>query len=483
MNANAPANPKTRHRSARRQRAAAYVVALLVTTVLASLVLVFAREMRVKTDASSNRASQTEARWIAQGAIEAVRGDLAFVISQGEPPRLDQVNPQAQTLGDGLFWIIRPSHTSDTELGFGLQGEAGKINLDAFAGIDALELPGMDRNIAAAIIDWQDRNPEITPGGAESAYYLSRDTPYDIKDRDLETIGELMYVKGVTKDLLWGEDANRNYRLDPNEDDGDANDPPDNADGKLDRGFVDYFTVYSADPGLSDSGQEKFTLDTIQSQQEHNRMQQFLISQLGEERGTQLADKSFEYTGRAGQNKQYLSVLQFKPVTGATEEEFEQIHDGLKRMDNDDVMEGLIDVYHASEPVLAALPGLDPGDARSIIAGRPEQDPDEPIRNISWVLDVLGEDKAVTAARYMTHRSYQFTADIVAVSGDGRGFCRLRVVLDCLPVIEGEATLPVIRHIEDLTSYGWPLDEEVRELLRTGATAEEVSTIYSEDSF
>jgi len=165
MNANAPANPKTRHRSARRQRAAAYVVALLVTTVLASLVLVFAREMRVKTDASSNRASQTEARWIAQGAIEAVRGDLAYVISQAEPPRLDQVSPQAQTLGDGLFWIIRPSHTSDTELGFGLQGEAGKINLDAFAGIDALELPGMDRNIAAAIIDWQDRNPGSRPAG------------------------------------------------------------------------------------------------------------------------------------------------------------------------------------------------------------------------------------------------------------------------------------------------------------------------------
>ncbi|MFK7788963.1 MAG: general secretion pathway protein GspK, partial [Phycisphaeraceae bacterium] len=222
-------NPARRH--ARDPRGAAYVVALLVTTVLASMVLVFSKEMRVQTDALANRISQTQARWIAQGAIEAVRGDLADVIALGEAPRLDQVDPQAQILGDGLFWIIRPSHTDDRETEFGLQGESGKINLDAFAGIDALELEGMTENLAAAINDWQDRNGRITPGGAESAYYLSRDTPYQIKDRDLETVGELMYVRDMTKDLLYGEDANRNGRLDPNEDDGDENAPSDNADG------------------------------------------------------------------------------------------------------------------------------------------------------------------------------------------------------------------------------------------------------------
>lgn len=474
-------NPARRH--ARDQRGAAYVVALLVTTVLASMVLVFSKEMRVQTDASANRISQIQARWIAQGAIDAVRGDLAYVIALGEAPRLDQVDPQGQTLGDGLFWIIRPSHTDDRETGFGLQGESGKINLDAFAGIDALELEGMTENLAAAITDWQDRNENITPGGAESAYYLSRDTPYQIKNRDLETVGELMYVRGITKDLLYGEDANRNGRLDPNEDDGAENEPSDNADGKLDRGFIDYFTVYSADPGVSDSGQEKITLDIKSSQQQFNQLRQFLVSQLGEERGNELAQRSFNKTASAGKNDTFASVLEFFTETQATEEEFELVHDGIKRLDNDDVLEGLIDVYHASEEVLATLPGLEPGDARALINARPSREPDEPIRNIAWVIDVLGEEKAIAAARYMTHRSYQFTVDIVALSGDGRGYCRLRVVLDCLPVIEGEASLPVVRHIEDLTSYGWPLDEEVRDLLRSGASAEEVASIYREDSY
>ena len=447
------------------------------------MVLVFAREMRVKTDASANRVSQTQAHWIAMGAIEAVRGDLANVIASGQPPRLDQVSPQAQQLGDGLFWIIRPDPTDDRKLAYGLQGESGKINLDAFGGIDALELPGMTENLAAAIIDWQDRNERITPGGAESAYYLSRPTPYYIKDSPLETIGELMYVKGMTPELLYGEDTNRNYRLDPNEDDGDATPPADNADGKLDRGLADYFTVYSADPGVSDSGSAKVTLDIKQSPQQLGQLRDFLVSQLGEQRGNEFAAISFNKTATAGKNDTYKSVLEFYTETKATDDEFELVHDGLKRMDNDNVLEGLIDVYQASEPVLAALPGLDPGDARALIAGRPEREPDEPLRNISWVVGVLGEEKAIAAARYMTHRSYQFTVDIVAISGDGRGFCRLRVVMDCLPVVRGEASLPVVRHLEDLTAYGWPLDEEIRDQLRSGAAPAEVSATYSEDTF
>lgn len=476
-------SPTSLHRCypARAPRGAAYIIALLVTTVLATMTLVFAREMRVQTDAAANRVSQTQARWIALGALEAVRGDLAQVIATGEAPHLYLVNPSGSAMGDGLFWIIRPHPDDDTKTGFGIQGEGGKINLDAFAGIDFLELNNVDENLAASIIDWQDRNPRITPGGAESAYYLSRDTPYEIKDRDLETVGELMYVKGMTKDILFGEDTNRNYRLDPNEDDGNANPPNDNGDGKLDRGLIDLVTVYSRDPGLNDVGEQKLTIDTKQSLQEHNALKNYLISQLGEKRGTEIAQASFAFTGTAGQNQTYTSTLQFFTVTKSTDAEFELVHDRIKRLDNENTLEGLIDVYEATETVLATLPGLDPGDARSIINSRPERKYDEPPRNISWVIDVLGEQKAIPAARYMTHRSLQTTVDIVAVSGDGRGFCRLRVVLDCAPVLQGQASLPVIRHVEDLTSYGWPLDEEIRQMLRRGATHEEVLNQTRED--
>lgn len=480
-------NSRSRHFA---QRGAAYVVALLVTTVLAGLVLVFAREMRVSTDQSANQVSQIQAQWIAQGALEAVRGDLASVIALGEAPRLDQVDAQAQRLGDGLFWLIRPDHTDDNEIAFGIQGEGGKVNLSALVvngdelpEFDLLELPGMDENLVAAIIDWQDQDENVSPGGAEAAYYLSRETPYNIKNGDIETVGEMLYIRDITEGLLYGEDANRNGKLDPNENDGSVNAPDDNADGQLDRGFIDHFTIYSNDPGLSDSGEERITLDVANSAQERNALREFLATHVGEERAAELEALSFARTqGGGGNNTPYVSVLEFMTVTDATEEEFELVHDGLKRLDDDDNLEGLIDVYHASESVLSTLPGLDPGDARALINARPDLENDEPVRNISWIIDVLGEEKAIAAARYMTHRSLQFTVDIVALSGDGRSFCRLRAVLDCAPVLEGDSTLPRIRYVQDVTALGWPLDESIREALRGDATPEEIMTIYSEAS-
>ncbi len=108
------------------------------------------------------------------------------------------------------------------------------ILLEAGTGTQASE-------IAAAIIDWRD--PDDT-GMAESDLYLSLDPPYAPANTDLAHIDELLFVHGVEPMLFFGEDANHNGQLDPNEDDGDAFWPPDNADGRLQLGLVDLLTVF-----------------------------------------------------------------------------------------------------------------------------------------------------------------------------------------------------------------------------------------------
>jgi hypothetical protein len=62
----------------------------------------------------------------------------------------------------------------------------------------------------------------------------------------------------------------------------------------------------------------------------------------------------------------------------------------------------------------------------------------------------------------VTGKSYQYTADILAVSNDGRAFRRVRVVVDAT------GTLPKIIHRRDLTERGWPLDRRILDSLRTG---------------
>ncbi|HID21409.1 MAG TPA: hypothetical protein EYP14_03300, partial [Planctomycetaceae bacterium] len=65
----------------------------------------------------------------------------------------------------------------------------------------------------------------------------------------------------MTPELLYGEDANRNGLLDPNEDDGDVSPPDDNADGVLDRGWVAYLTAYSRESNRRADGSEKINLN------------------------------------------------------------------------------------------------------------------------------------------------------------------------------------------------------------------------------
>jgi type II secretory pathway component PulK len=45
--------------------------------------------------------------------------------------------------------------------------------------------------------------------GAEDDYYLSRPTPYRAKNADFETVDELLLVKGMTPDILYGNIAGR----------------------------------------------------------------------------------------------------------------------------------------------------------------------------------------------------------------------------------------------------------------------------------
>jgi len=54
---------------------------------------------------------------------------------------------------------------------------------------------------------------------------------------------ELRLIRGISKEQYEGEDANRNRRLDLEENDGPASGPPDDADGSLRLGLADLLTA------------------------------------------------------------------------------------------------------------------------------------------------------------------------------------------------------------------------------------------------
>jgi DNA uptake protein ComE-like DNA-binding protein len=111
-------------------------------------------------------------------------------------------------------------------------------------------LPGMTDEIADAILDWLDDDDEARAYGCEIDYYQGLVPPYEPTNGELESIDELLKVRDVTPELFYGEDANRNGILDPNENDGELSLPWDNADGVLDLGWNVYLTADSSESNL-----------------------------------------------------------------------------------------------------------------------------------------------------------------------------------------------------------------------------------------
>jgi general secretion pathway protein K len=59
-------------------------------------------------------------------------------------------------------------------------------------------------NIVDAIKDWIDTDNETTRFGAEDAYYQALEKPYPCKNAPIEFLEELLFVRGITKELLYG---------------------------------------------------------------------------------------------------------------------------------------------------------------------------------------------------------------------------------------------------------------------------------------
>lgn len=148
--------------------------------------------------------------------------------------------------------------------------EAGKLNVNTATREQLMALPYMEMPIADAILDWRDDDENVRAEGAERGYYENLPFSYTIRNGPFRTIRELLRVKGVTKDLLYGEDLNLNGQLDPSEADGELSPPMDNGDDHLDQGWIAYLTCYSYDKNVDADGQNRVNINQADEQQLQN---------------------------------------------------------------------------------------------------------------------------------------------------------------------------------------------------------------------
>ncbi|MFG0335100.1 MAG: general secretion pathway protein GspK [Maioricimonas sp. JB049] len=267
-------------RSSASRQGSLLVIVLVVIVLLSLAAYTFTDVMITESEASVMQGRAVAARSFALSGIEYAAAwletpdELEADNLYHNPQRFAGVLMQDAPAdrARGRFTIIAPVETDPEgrQIRFGLIDESGKLNLNAIpleelddeqAREMLLYIPNMTEEIADSILDWIDTDNERRQYGAEDDTYQTMSPPYATRNGPLETLDELLLVNGVTPALLYGEDANRNGLLDPNEDDGDISLPSDNEDGILDLGWSAYLTIYSRESNLRSDGTEKIDVN------------------------------------------------------------------------------------------------------------------------------------------------------------------------------------------------------------------------------
>jgi type II secretory pathway component PulK len=471
------------HLRIRRSRGAILFAAMWVLVILGSLIIVMARSVQVEATASANRLSAIQADAIERASEQFVLAQVDG--AQGDAVSVASIDAEAVPVGDGYFWLLHPDPDDDTQYRFGIVDEASKLNLNRADSPMFQMLPNMSTDMADAIVDWRDPDDTISGNGAESEYYVSlTPRPYNAKNANFESVEELLLVRDFTKDILFGYDLNRNGVLDDYERSlggGSGLQVSVNSGASDSRGLFNYVTVNSVEPNTTVDGQTRINVNDADT----SALQQALSDALGANRATQILNQLAPYyargrggngangrpvntgtggtgTGTAGQQQQILNVFTdmgtFYVASGMKPDEFDKVADKLTAS-QEKTLTGLINVMTAPRQVLQCLPGLQSGDADLLVAQRGSQ---STTASIAWIFTALQPTTAARIAPYLTNRSFVYSADIVAVSGDGRSFKRVRIVVDA------QKSPAKIIYRRDLTGWGWPLDRQIQAQMRAG---------------
>lgn len=257
-------------------------VLILVLVVVAALSLgayTFSELMISEIEATSMYGRQAESRAYALSGIELAASVIASPETAGDEFSYDNIERfRAQLMregetgrGQGYFSVVAAVEArGGNPVRFGLMDESGRINLNQILKFELSDeetrdmlmfLPDMTEELADAILDFIDDDDTVRSFGVESDYYLDLEPGYLPANGPLQSIDELLRVAGVTKELLYGEDTNRNGLLDPNEDDGDATAPLDNGDGILNPGWAAYLTLDSKEVNRRLDGSERININ------------------------------------------------------------------------------------------------------------------------------------------------------------------------------------------------------------------------------
>ncbi|MCK4533900.1 MAG: general secretion pathway protein GspK [Syntrophobacterales bacterium] len=189
------------------------IALFLVLWVLALLTVIvgeFCYTMRTEVNITRNFKEETEAYYIAgaglnRAIVELIRNEK--IPQKVNAPESDEEEEERLRINTD----IPPVPFGGGQFKVHVASESGKINLNT-ANIRLLRmmlsgfgLEDEDRDVIVdSILDWRDKDHFHRVNGAEDDYYRSLSEPYECRDGDFKSVGELLLVRGMMPELFYG---------------------------------------------------------------------------------------------------------------------------------------------------------------------------------------------------------------------------------------------------------------------------------------
>lgn len=202
----------------RNKKGFALILTIMIVSLLVALTIDFNEGARSDLTEATNFSEAIVLDSMARSGYEYC---LAVLHEDGlesdfDASRESWANPAALASGAGALFdegelrvsIIDHSGRININKLIGENGEYDEFQkglLKRFLSLEEFNLNEEDiGNILDAIKDWIDRDDEVTRFGAERSYYMSLENSYFCRNGPIETLEELLLVRGLTRGLIYG---------------------------------------------------------------------------------------------------------------------------------------------------------------------------------------------------------------------------------------------------------------------------------------
>ena len=198
----------------------ALLMVLWVMAILSVLALEFSFAMRTEVNIAKNYKEELQLYALAKGGVQRAVAELVFkhdprVQQMRKTLKSEEIPPdKKEWVTDGRSYLLS-SDQAVCELR--IMSEAGKIDINTVSEntlrkvVGNLGLQGEARDIVVdSVMDWRDPDDFSRVNGAENDYYQTLKEPYNCKNGNLDSIEELLLVRGVTPELFYGRKGTKN---------------------------------------------------------------------------------------------------------------------------------------------------------------------------------------------------------------------------------------------------------------------------------